>query len=286
MSSVQQTLRGKVLLQGIGLHTGESVAVSLHPAPVDHGVRFICGGDPDARSVEAHVQHVVDTRLATSIGDQVWRVSTIEHLLSALQGLELDNVQIEVHGDELPILDGSAQPWVEAIDRVGIETQDAPRKILEMIEAVEIRQGERWVRLRPGSGFEIRATIEFDHPSVSQQELNIELSPEVYRRELAWARTFGFWSDIEGLRRMGLIRGGSLDNAVVFGPDGVMNPEGLRAPDEPIRHKVLDMVGDLALIGYPIRGIFEASRPGHALTRALVAEILQRESCWRLLASE
>jgi UDP-3-O-[3-hydroxymyristoyl] N-acetylglucosamine deacetylase len=281
LSALQHTLAQPVHLEGIGLHTGEPVQVALHPAAEGCGIVFSRSDHPDVIPVPALVGNVVDSRLATSIGNHSWQVSTIEHLLAALHGLELDNVRIEVRGDELPILDGSARPWVEAIDRAGSREQSSPRRVIEMIAPVEVRDGDRWVRLGPGVGFRIRAAIEFDHSSVGRQSMELEINPQVFRQELGWARTFGFLSNVEGLRRMGLIRGGSLENAVVFGSEGVLNPEGLRAPDEPIRHKILDMLGDLSLVGSRISGLFEAERPGHSLTRRLVEELRSRPSSWK-----
>lgn len=278
---MQHTLASAVRVSGIGLHTGKSVEVALHPAPAGTGVVFM--GPASVTPVKAHVSNVVDTRLATSIGDANWSVQTIEHLLAALMGLGIDNVEIRVFGNELPILDGSAKQWIEAIDQAGVVSQTMPRTFMIVTDVVEVRDGDRSVRLSPGEGFHIQAAIDFDHPSVGQQSWEMTLTPDAFRRQIGWARTFGFFAQVEGLRRMGLIRGGSLDNAVVFGNDGVMNPEGLRSIDEPIRHKVLDMIGDLSLLGYPLQGRFEAERPGHALTRSLVDTMLVRRDCWCLI---
>ena len=279
---LQCTLADKVQVDGIGLHTGKAVHVELRPASVDTGVVFGFPKTSGGALVPAHVAHVVDTQLATSIGDAKGRVQTIEHLLAALRGVGLDNVCIAVDGDELPILDGSAQQWLDAIDGVGVCTQDARRRVFEILEEVDVHDGDRRVCLRPGNDFRVRAAIDFEHPSVGRQSLELVVTPESFRREIAWARTFGFLAQVEGLRRMGLIQGGSLENAVVFGPEGVLNPEGLRAKDEPIRHKILDMIGDLSLLGAPLKGTFEAERPGHALTRCLVEKVIANPKVWRI----
>ena len=288
MGVQQHTLAKSVRMEGIGLHTGSPAQVVLHPAPAGSGLVFTRSDRSDAEDlslVPAHVDHVVDTRLATSIGNSSWTVSTIEHLLAALQGLELDNITIDVDGNELPILDGSAAPWMEALDDAGRVSQEAPRRVMEILAPVEVREGDRCVRLCPGKGLSVSAAIEFDHPMVGRQEYVVQINPETFRREIGWARTFGFFSSLEALRRMGLIRGGSLENAVVFGPSGVINTEGLRVRDEPVRHKILDIIGDLSLLGLPLRGTVEAEQPGHSLTRRLVTKVLAQTDCWRVVAT-
>lgn len=279
----QTTLRRPVSLTGDGLHLGTRTTVELRPAPVDSGYFFTREGCPG--SIRATPAAVVQTFLATTLGNGAWSVATVEHLLAALRGTQLDNVEIAVDGDEIPALDGSARGWVELVQQAGVVELAAPRKQLVVRDVIEVRQGDRWARFSPASRLEIWARIDFDHPQVGLQELSMPLENGEFSHELAWARTFGFMADVDRMRAMGLAQGGGLHNAVVYGPDGPLNPEGLRAHDELVRHKLLDMVGDLALVGLPVVGRLEAERPGHALTVALVAELLARPDRWAVVES-
>lgn len=279
---MQTTLRQPVHTSGVALHSGADVRVTLRPAEPGSGVVFRRVDLPGAPEVPAHISCVVDTRLATTVGRGDARVMTVEHLLATLMGLGADNVVVEVDGPELPALDGSARQWVELVTGAGLRSQDVPRRRLRVTAPVEVGEGGRSARLLPTPRLELAARIRFDHPDVGEQSLVVPLDNGAFASELAWARTFGFLDQVDGLRRLGLVRGGSLDNAVVFGPDGVLNEGGLRGPDEPVRHKLLDMLGDLALLGLPVIGRFEAELPGHGLTLALMAEIVRRPETWTI----
>ncbi len=277
----QKTLRRPVSLAGEGLHSGRKTRVCLRPADPDTGYVFVHPAHDSV--IAAGHESVVHTMLATTLGNDAWRVATVEHLLAALRGMGLDNVEIEVDGDELPALDGSARAWVELVQESGVVAQDARRKQLVILQPVEVGDGARWARLSPAGRLVVWARIDFDHKDVGQQELELLLENGQFIHELCWARTFGFLADVESMRAMGLGLGGGLHNAVVFDDDGPLNPDGLRAHDELVRHKLLDMVGDLALLGHPVVGRLEAVRPGHSLTVALVRALLARPDAWTLV---
>lgn len=264
--SAQTTLSGEITRTGVALHSGDEVAVRLGPGEPGTGIVFVI----DGIRVPATLSHVVDTQLATTVGIGDARVRTVEHLLAACAGLGLDNLRVEVSGSEVPALDGCAAEWVDAIEATGLTSQEAPKRVAVVLRPFEVSDGPRWARLIPSDHTVLDVRIDFDHPAVGQQGLALRLQPGAFSRELAWARTFGFERHVPAMRRMGLVRGGSLDNAVVFGDDGVINPGGLRAPDEPVRHKMLDVLGDLALLGGPLQGRLEAERPGHGVIVALL----------------
>jgi UDP-3-O-[3-hydroxymyristoyl] N-acetylglucosamine deacetylase len=278
-STHQHTLKAPIGCVGIGVHTGQRVQVRLVPAAADHGIVF--RRTDLGLDIPARFDRVVDTRLCTVLGheaDPSARVGTVEHLMAALSGCGIDNVLVEIDGPELPILDGSANPYVFLIDCAGVVEQDAPRRIVEVRRTVRVSDGAAWAELRPlpTRGFEMAISIDFAAAAIGSQALSLRLTPSSFRRELASARTFAMAADIERLRESGLARGGSLDNAVVVDGAKVLNPAGLRCPDEFVRHKLLDAVGDLALAGAAIHGRFVASRSGHTLNnkllRALFAE--------------
>lgn len=277
----QRTLRAIARCEGVGVHCGLPVSVELRPAPEDHGLRLLRADHPGARPVPVDVRAVVDSRLATVIGGEGWRVSTVEHLLSALLGLGVDNAEIAVFGPELPVLDGSAAPFVRLILGTGLLEQGRPRRLLALRAPVEVALGDRRARLLPAERLALAARVDFAHPAIGEQSLSV--NAEDFEVELAWARTFGFLHEVEAMRAAGLGLGGSLENAVVFGPEGPLNPDGLRAPDEPVRHKLLDMMGDLALIGLPVLARFEAERPGHALSAALIRTLLDQPRSWEIV---
>ncbi|MFT5686856.1 MAG: UDP-3-O-[3-hydroxymyristoyl] N-acetylglucosamine deacetylase [Myxococcota bacterium] len=279
----QHTLSRPIHVRGIGLHGGQEVSVRVLPAPPDAGLSFTAAGQPDLSPIPARYDQVVGTQLATTLGDGHFKVATVEHLLAALLAEGVDNAEIEVSGEEIPVLDGSAAPWVEQIRQAGRTEQQAPRRTLVVTAPVEVIDGERIARLVPAEGLEVAATIIFDHPDIGQQQLELRLQNGTFGRELAWARTFGFLAEVEAMHRMGLALGGSLDNAVVYDQDGVVNPDGLRSPDEAVRHKLLDMVGDLALAGVAVQGRFEAIRPGHALNQALVRALFDSPESWEMV---
>jgi UDP-3-O-[3-hydroxymyristoyl] N-acetylglucosamine deacetylase len=275
----QRTLKAPIGCVGVGVHTGQRVQLRLVPAGVGHGVVFRrtdLGID-----IPARFDRVVDTRLCTVLAhaeNPAARVGTVEHLMAALFGSGIDNVLVEVDGPELPILDGSANPYVFLIDCAGTVAQDAPRATIAVRRTVRVADGAAWAELRPlpVRGFEMAMSIAFAAEAIGSQALSLRLTPDSFRREIAAARTFAMAADIERLRESGLARGGSLDNAVVVDGAKVLNPAGLRCPDEFVRHKMLDAVGDLALAGAAIQGRFVGSRSGHALNnkllRALFAE--------------
>ena len=267
--SAQATLARSAASQGVGLHSGRPASVTLQPAPAGHGVRFVRRDLPSAPQLPATLAHVGATHLATCLGRDEHAVGTVEHLLAALYAAGIDNVLIQSDGPELPILDGSARPWCQLIEQAGRLEQAVPASLTRVVRPVEVRSGERRVRLSPASELIIDARVTFDHPRIGTQRLAFRLAD--FRDELSWARTFGFLDQVEALRKAGYARGGSLDNAVVFTPEGgVLNPEGLRAPDEPLRHKLLDIVGDLALLGTRLHARVEADRPGHGMTLAVL----------------
>jgi len=264
----QHTLAAPARVAGIALRSGRIAHAELRPAPPDHGVVFYTDGHP----VPARIDTVVDTTLATTLGAHGHRVSMVEHLCAALHAAGVDNVAVHVDGDELPVLDGSAAPWMAAMTPLA---QAARRRPLVVEEPIEIRdEAGGWARLEPADGFELDIGIEFAHPAIGRQRWCGDLSR--FGAELAWARTFGFLADADRLRAAGLARGASLENTVVYDAEGPMNPGGLRAPDEAVRHKALDAVGDAALLGAPLHGRLVTWRAGHTLHRRLFSELLAR----------
>ena len=273
---MQRTLSKSLSFQGTGLHSGRAVRVTVEPAPEDHGIVFSRTDLDGAPRIPAHIDHVVRTNLATTLGVGDATVGTVEHLIAALRGLDIDNALVQVEGPELPGMDGSAQPFVRALVGVGITEQAAPRRYLRVIRSVEAEDPDsgRWSRLAPFEGFAIDCEISFDHPLLRQQNIRFCGDGERFAAEIAPARTFGMLADVEKMRSAGLALGGGLDNALVLSATDVINPGGLRFPDECVRHKVLDMIGDLALLGSPVRGHFSACRSGHAFNLALVRKAL------------
>jgi UDP-3-O-[3-hydroxymyristoyl] N-acetylglucosamine deacetylase len=265
----QTTLAQRVEIAGIGVHSGKPASLVLHPADVNTGIVFLRTGLASGvdRLIPARHNLVSATELCTIIGDQSsGAVSTIEHVLAALAGLNVDNVLIEIDGPEVPIMDGSAAPFVEAIDRAGLRRQAAPRRYLRVLKPVRVQQGRAWAELHPHkSGFRLEVEIDFNTPVIGRQKTAIDLDPQSFRKELARARTFGFMCDVEKLWQAGFALGASLDNTVALGDEGVVNPEGTRWPDEFSRHKTLDAVGDLALAGAPILGLYRSYMGGHRL---------------------
>lgn len=280
----QSTLQSPFEVHGIGLHTAAPCGVRLLPAPADHGRTLVPMDRESSRPISVDLDHVVDTRWATTLGHSDATVATVEHLLAALAGLEIDNVCIEVFGPEIPILDGSAAPWVEAILQAGRVSQKSPRRILVVKRPVEVTEAGRTVRLLPASQPSMACSIAFDHPLLSQQTFEMELTVDHFIRRLAPARTFGFSKDVEALHRQGRAKGASLDNAIVVDDFSIRNPEGLRFGDEMVRHKLLDALGDLALLGRPFRGRYEGHRGGHTLNVQLVHRLLSTPEAWSEVA--
>ena len=281
-STYQHTLAGPAIFAGIGLHTGRRVRAAIVPAPVGTGIVFVRTDLGDC-AMPARADHVINTRLNTVIGDGSGAsVSTVEHLMAALAALEVDNAVIELDGPEAPIMDGSAQPFVEMIDHVGVRRQEAPRQYIEVLEEVEVRDGDKRVSLSPASRLEIAFEIAFDSPVIGRQRIDLVMDAKAFRDELADCRTFGFLHEVEALRAMGLARGGTMDNCVVIEGDRVLNPEGLRRPDEFVRHKALDAIGDLFVLGAPILGRFEGELAGHHINNLLVRALAAQPHAWRI----
>ena len=277
----QRTLRTSIGCVGIGLHTGARVAVTLKPASSDTGIVFRRADVAAAAYIPAHVAAVVDTTRCTQLaGHDGTRVGTVEHLMAALAAAGIDNLEVVVDGPEVPAMDGSARPFFALLGSAGAVEQAAARRVVEILRPVHVEQGGRSAVLRPHAGFAVDMAIDFAHPHVGRQRLALQVDANTFPEELAGARTFGFADDVAALRAQGLARGGSLDNAVVVGSDGVLNPEGLRWPDEFVRHKALDAVGDLYLVG-PLAGRFEGRGSGHTLHVKLLQRLLAEPGAWR-----
>jgi UDP-3-O-[3-hydroxymyristoyl] N-acetylglucosamine deacetylase len=281
--SYQHTVSGPATCTGVGLHSGQRVRVTLRPAPVNTGIVFVRSDIEDDNRVRATAAAVTQTRLCTVIANDAGvSVATIEHLMAALAALDVDNALVELDGPEIPIMDGSALPFVQLVDRAGRRLQEAERQYIEILETVEVVEGDKVARLSPSDRFEMAFTIGFNSAAIGRQSLDLTVTETSFRRDLADCRTFGFLHEVNALREAGLARGGSLDNAVVIDGDRVLNPEGLRRPDEFVRHKALDAVGDLYVLGAPIIGRFEGVYGGHAMNNLAVRALLARPSAYRL----
>jgi UDP-3-O-[3-hydroxymyristoyl] N-acetylglucosamine deacetylase len=280
----QRTLQREITFSGVGLHTGYSVNLRLVPAPPDTGIVF---RRTDLRNfrIEAIRSHVANVSYATTLMKKGVMISTVEHLLSTLYGLCIDNLFLDVDSMEVPILDGSCRPFVDKILETGIAVQDAVRKYMVIEKPIEVRQDGKVAGVYPHSGLKATYIIDFEHKAIGHQEIRMDLTPESFGRELGQARTFGFVSDIEYLKGLGLIRGGSLENAVVLDDSGIVETD-LRYPDEFVRHKMMDMLGDVSLIGYPIMGHLCAERAGHAIHTALADRILRRRDSYTIRTAE
>ncbi|HLG16267.1 MAG TPA: UDP-3-O-acyl-N-acetylglucosamine deacetylase [Blastocatellia bacterium] len=281
----QTTLKEAVSVSGHGLHTGKPVSITLTPAPAYTGYVFR-RTDLNNFEIPAAPHFVARVSYATTLMRQGVMISTVEHLLSALAGSEIDNCAIEIDSLEVPILDGSAEPFIEMIERARTATLEAPRQFLRVLKRVEVAQGDRRMSVSPAPALSISCLVEFPHPMIGTQRREVRLVDGQYSREIASARTFGFLDELDALRNMGLIRGGSLDNAVVLTPEGgMLNRGGLRFADEFVRHKVLDILGDLALFGMPLLAHVEAERTGHGVHTALVSRVLRDDSAWEITDS-
>ncbi len=279
----QRTLAGSTVFAGIGVHSGQRVRVALRPAPVGHGVVFVRSDVTGCDNrIPAFAEYVASTQLNTEIRNAAGvSVSTIEHLMAALAALGVDNAVVELDGAETPIMDGSAQPFLDILDRVGVREQDAPRRSIEIVERVEVRSGDKWAALSPAAGFQVAFELQYASKAIGTQRIDLEVTEDSFRTELAAARTFGFAHEVESLKALGLAKGASLDNAVGLDGDLILNPEGLRIEREFVRHKAMDAVGDLYTLGAPVIGRFESVKGGHALNNALCRALLAQPSAWR-----
>ena len=279
----QQTIAETVSCTGTGLHSGAPVQLTLRPAPVDSGVVFARTDRAQPVEIRANPGSLQATRRATTLACGDATVGTVEHLFAALFGLGIDNLRAEVNGPELPIMDGSAAPFVYLLRSAGLRPQPGQRAELRIRRPIEVRDGKRSIRVEPARSFRVTYCVEFDHPAIGRQEFHIDASdPARFEREVSAARTFGFLREVRALRDAGLARGGSLDNTVVLDERGVLNRGGLRWPDEFVRHKVLDLFGDLALLGMPLRGHVRVERGGHSLHQQLVAAIVASPEAWKI----
>lgn len=283
----EHTVALPAICAGIGLHTGQHVRLSIRPAPAGTGVVFVRTDLPEGGNiVPARAENVTQTRLGTVITNASGvSVSTIEHLMAALSALGVDNAFIELDGPEVPIMDGSALPFVQLLDQAGFRRQSKVRRVIEILRPIEVRDGDKRATLRPAGRFEMRFEIDFDTPVIGHQAVELVVTEQSFRRELAAARTFGFAENVEALRAAGLARGGSLDNAIVIDGDRILNDGGLRFADEFVRHKALDAIGDLYVLGMPILGRFEGVRAGHGLNNALVRALLSQPEAYRVAVS-
>jgi len=279
--NAQRTVRRPVTCTGIGLHSGNKVTLSLRPAPAGYGIRFQ-RSDLGGLEIPATVTHLGGIQYQTGLTREAVSVETVEHLLAALTALAIDNVIVELNHPEVPIMDGSAAPWVYLIlNEAGVKRLQAPRRVLKVLRPISLTQGDKRIALYPSEHFKVTYSISFDHPLLRHQSKTMRITEESFVEDIAPARTFGFLKEVEMLRQRGLALGGSLDNAIVLGETGVLN-NALRFEDEFVRHKILDVIGDLSLVGHPVVGHLVAHRGGHALHTAFAARILEETDAWRL----
>jgi len=278
----QTTISRAVSVSGIGLHTGAPVNLRLKPAPENTGYIFV-RTDLDNFEIPASVEYISHCSYATTLMRRGVVLSTCEHLLSALSGSGVDNCFIEIDSIELPIMDGSSEDFIGLIEEAGVTEQDAPRRYFRVLKPVKIKEGDRRMSIEPSDKFEIECVIDFRHPFINKQGLHFVAANGSFRREIASARTFGFTHEIEMLRKANLARGGSLDNAIVLTPEGMLNETPLRFDDEFVRHKILDIIGDLALLGMPVQGRVIAEKSGHSVHAQLMSKLLKTEGAWKII---
>ena len=284
----QRTLKTVIRATGVGLHTGDKVEMTLRPAAPDTGIVFRRVDLPDTAAFKVQPQFVTDTRLCSALEHGGSRIATVEHLMSALAGLGVDNVQVDLTAGEVPIMDGSAGPFVFLLQQAGIVEQPALKKFIRIKKTVEVRDGDKWVRFDPYFGFKLDFTIDFNHPVFehSGKQVVIDFADNSYIKEISRARTFGFMHEVEYLRSNGLARGGSLDNAIVLDEYRVLNNDGLRYDDEFAKHKVLDAIGDLYVLGHPVIGAYTAYKSGHAMNNQLLRNLLADQEAWEYATFE
>ncbi|MEY3991462.1 MAG: hypothetical protein RIS04_225, partial [Pseudomonadota bacterium] len=286
----QRTLKTLTRAVGVGLHSGQRVELTLRPAPVDTGIVFRRVDLPEPVDIAVNAQAITDTRLASTIGTGNAKVHTIEHLMSACAGLGIDNLYVDITAEEVPILDGSASSFVFLLQSAGVVTQKAPKKFIRVLKPVEVREGEgaqaKWARLEPYHGFSLSFEIDFRHPAVDStgQMVKFDFTEGVYSRDIARARTFGFTKDVEMLRSNGLALGGGLDNAIVMDDYKVLNADGLRYDDEFVKHKILDAIGDLYVVGRPLLAAYTAFRSGHAMNNQLLRALLAQPEAYEIVS--
>ena len=284
----QRTLKNVIRATGVGLHTGKKVLLTLRPAPTNTGIIFRRVDIDPTVEIPAKPKYVGDTSLSTTLVKNKVRISTVEHLLSAFAGFGIDNVYVDLTADEVPIMDGSAGPFVFLIQSAGVEEQRAAKKFLRIKEKVQVEQNGKWAMFEPFDGFKVGFSIEFDHPVFNQNNCHAEIdfSTTSFVKEVSRARTFGFMRDVELLRERNLVLGGSLDNAVVVDDYRILNEDGLRYADECVKHKILDAIGDLYLLGHSLIGAFKGHKSGHALNNTLIRELLLDKSAWEIVSFE
>ena len=281
----QRTLKNVIRATGVGLHTGEKVYLTLRPAPSDTGIIFRRIDLSEPVEIRACPENVSDTRLSTTLECNGARVSTVEHLMSAFAGLGIDNAYVDLTAAEVPIMDGSAGPFVFLVQSAGIAEQSAPKRFMRIKKKIRLEEGDKWACFEPFEGFKVSFAIEFNRPTFrnSTQNASVDFSTTSFVREVSRARTFGFMGDLEALRAAGLARGGGLDNAIVLDEYRILNDDGLRYEDEFVKHKVLDAIGDLYLLGHPLIGAFSAHKSGHSLNNRLLRELVMNQEAWELI---
>ena len=284
----QRTLRNSIRATGVGLHTGKQIMMTVRPAAVDTGICFRRVDLPEPVDIPARAENVGETTLGTTLVNGAARISTVEHLLSAFAGLGIDNARVEVSAGEVPIMDGSAGPFVFLLQSAGIEEQMAPKRFIRVRRSVAVADGDKWARFDPFEGFKVNFEIEFDHPIFKRrlQRASMDFSTTSFLKEISRARTFGFMRDIETLRKHNLALGGTLDNAIVLDETGVVNEDGLRYEDEFVKHKILDAIGDLYLLGHSLIGEFSGHKSGHGLNNALLRALLRDPAAWEEVVFE
>lgn len=284
----QRTLKNVIRASGVGLHTGEKIHLTLRPSTADSGIVFVRTDIENAPEIKACIENVGDTQLSTTLEKNGVRVSTVEHLLSAIAGLGIDNLIIELSGPEVPIMDGSAGPFVFLLQSAGIEGQNAAKKFIRIKKAIRVTDEDRWVEFQPYDGFKVAFTIDFDHPvfQAGPQFAEIDFSSTTFVKEVSRSRTFGFLRDFEFLRAQNLALGGNLDNAIAVDDQKILNEDGLRYEDEFVKHKILDAIGDLYLLGHSLIGSFKGYKSGHELNNILLSSLLSDEAAWEEVTFE
>ena len=281
----QRTLKNVIRATGVGLHTGKKVYLTLRPAPPNSGITFRRIDGPEPVDIVARLENVCDTTLSTTLGSGGCTVSTVEHLLSAMAGIGIDNAYVDLSAAEVPIMDGSSGPFVFLLQSAGIEEQQAPKRFIRIKRPVRVAEGDKWAEFQPFDGFKVSFTIEFNHPvfKKSTSRASVDFSTTSFVKEVSRARTFGFMRDLETLREQNLALGGTLDNAIVVDDYRILNDEGLRYEDEFVKHKILDAIGDLYLLGHSLIGHFQGYKSGHALNNRLLRELVADETAWEMV---